>query len=89
MKIEAAAKREVDRISKIMPGVKQTKSSGGELISFAQNYASDATFFLKRGKNVEAFEAAVIAWAYVDVGIKLGLLTVPAKFMEDFTTDKL
>jgi hypothetical protein len=85
MEIEAAAEREVSRINKIMPKVKAIKVEGEELISFAKNYASDAEFFLKKSKFVEAFEAAIIAWAYVDIGFKQDLLEVPENLRKNFS----
>jgi len=85
MEIQAAAEREVKRIKTIVPAVKQVKPEGKELLDFAKNYASDSEFFLKKGKFVEAFEAAIIAWAYIDIGFKLGLLGVPAELRKNFT----
>ena len=64
--------------------ISYTKSAA-ELLAFAKNYAKDSEFFLEHGKLVEAFEAAIIAWAYIDIGLKLGLLEVPASLREHFT----
>jgi len=95
MDLEKAAKREVTRMKKIMPKVEIKESRGAdavfknkhaaELLNFAKNYAKDSEFFLEHGKLVEAFEAAIIAWAYVDIGLKLGLLEVPSSLREHFT----
>jgi len=98
MKIEDAAEKEVKRIRKIIPKVEIKESIDADAISgatnatslldFAKNYAKDSEFFLEHEKHVEAFEAAIIAWAYIDIGLKLGLLAVPASLRGDFTVDK-
>jgi len=85
MEIKVAAEREVERIKSIIPKVELAKPAGEELIDFAKNYASDSEFFLKTGKFVAAFEAALIAWAYIDIGLKLGLLDVPENLRKNFT----
>tara|TARA_Y100000310_G_scaffold137112_1_gene136035 strand:+ start:1175 stop:1435 length:261 start_codon:yes stop_codon:yes gene_type:complete len=86
MDIEKAAKREVDRIGKIMPNVILLESQGSALVSFAKDYAKDAKFFFEHGKFVEAFEAAIISWAYIDISLKLKLIKVNAKFLKHFTS---
>lgn len=85
MSLKESAEREVDRVNAILPAVSALKPKGEDLLAFAEDYASDSKFFLKSKKFVEAFEAAVIAWAYVDIGLKLGLLDVPKKLLENFT----
>ena len=84
MEIKQAAEKEVRRIQKILPSVK-AKSHGNDLLDFAMRYGSDAEFFLKKEKYLEAFEAAIIAWAYLDVGLKLNLLFIPDSLKKHFT----
>jgi hypothetical protein len=86
MDIEKAAKREVDRIGKIMPNVILIESQGGALVSFAKDYAKDAKFFFEHSKFIEAFEAAIISWAYIDISLKLKLVSLDAKFSKHFTS---
>ena len=88
MDIEKAAKREVDRIGKIIPNVMLLESQGGALVSFAKDYAKDAKFFFEHEKFVEAFEAAIISWAYIDISLKLKLVSVKKEFLKHFTVEK-
>lgn len=84
MTIQQAAKREVARMQDILPAVKTTKK-GKHLLGFANNYAQDSKYFLEKKKYIEAFEAAIIAWAYLDIGLKLKLLSVPKELKNNFT----
>ncbi len=90
--IKAAAEREVNRIREIISNVKVVKTasprsvfSGEDLLDFARNYASDSNHFFEKKDFVEAFEAAIIAWAYIDIGFKLDLLDIPKYLHKHFT----
>ena len=85
MEIKVAAEREIKRVSKFLPSVTQAKPGGRGLISFAKDYAKDASFFFEHEKYVEAFEAAIITWAYIDIGLKLKLIDVPTAHLKNFT----
>lgn len=89
MSLSATAKKEVARINKFLPAVKAKKPKGTELLSFAKDYASDSKYFLKKGKFIEAFEAAIISWAYIDIGLKMKVLEVSKTFLGNFTVDKV
>lgn len=84
MEIKSSAEKEVARMQEILPAVKTTKK-GEHLLDFANRYAEDSKYFLKKAKYIEAFEAAIIAWAYIDIGLKLKLLKVPEKLKGHFT----
>lgn len=80
MSIEKAAKREVDRMKEVLSAVKLDDSKDEEakdFLDFARNYQKDSIYFYEKKQFVEAFEAAIIAWAYVDIGLKLGIFSVP------------
>ena len=38
-------------------------------------YISDSEFFLKKGKLIEAFEAVIWSWAYMQIGQDFGILS--------------
>lgn len=88
MEIKTAAEREIKRVKEFLPSVELAKPEGSGLISFAKDYAKDANFFFEHGKFVEAFEAAIISWAYIDISLKLKLVSVDNKLLKYFTVDK-
>ena len=85
MEIEEAAKKEVERINKIMESVKLKDIKGIELLELAKSYAKDSNYFLKEGKFLQAFEAAVIAWGYIDSGLHLDFFEIDEKIKKWFT----
>ncbi len=90
MAIEEAAKKEMDRMKAVMASIKvidPKNEKASEFLDFAKNYSSDSGYFYEKKQFVEAFEAAVIAWAYVDVGLKLGFFSVPAEQKKWFTSE--
>ena len=86
-KLREAAEKEVSRINEIMSGLKVVKESKetGEFLILIQAYHKDSNHFLEKGKNLEAFEAAIIVWAYVDAGLRLGIFSVEEKHRKLFT----
>ena len=88
--LEEAAKKEIVKMQQVMQSLKlasgQEKNPQTiELKQLAEAYFGDAVHFLHTGKFLEAFEAAVIAWAYADSGLHLGIFTVDKKFEKYFT----
>ncbi len=85
MELREAAEREVERIKLIEKELKVVNKKGQRLYELFKSYAKDCEHFLKEGKYLEAFEAAVISWAYVDAGLNLGLFSIPEKLRRLFT----
>lgn len=85
--IQKAAKREMERMEKVFAGLqKHTGKQIKEFYDFSFNYYSDGLFFYnEKKKYVEAFEAFIIAWAYLDAGMKLGYFSVPEEQKKWFT----
>jgi len=50
------------------------KEKGSELLEMAQNYYNDAQHFEKEGKLLTALAAYSYAHAWIDAGVRLGLL---------------
>lgn len=77
------ALKEINRLSPVFEKIiiKQKK----DFFDFAKRYYSDSKYFFKQNKYVEAFEAAIIAWAYIDIGLKLDFFEVPEELREHFT----
>lgn len=81
--IKDYAKKEMERMKKIF---KNLKIKGGkEFYLFAKNYFEDGKYFFKKKKYIEAFEAFVISWAYIDFGLKLNFFEIPPSLKKYFT----
>lgn len=88
MKIKSAAEKELARMAKVFEKIKVfNKEKAAEFYDFAKRYFEDSKWFASKGKYIEAFEAAVISWAYVDAGLKLGFFSMPKELKENFTVD--
>ena len=86
MNIEDAAKKEMNRMIEVFAELKVLKRERAqEFYDFANNYFRDGKHFFEKGKPIEAFEAFIIAWAYLDIGLKLGLFET--KLKKYFTMD--
>ena len=83
--IKEAAEKEVNRIAPIVKNLKLTNNDGRKLLELVNSYFGDAEYFFRTGKFLQAFEAAVICWAYIDAGLHLKAFTVPEKFAKTFT----
>jgi len=90
--LEESAEREVERMKRVIESVKLENNEDDnavELLNLARAYQSDSEHFFDAGKMVEAFEAAVIAWAYIDAGLHLGAFRLADADLERelFTTE--
>ena len=50
-------------------------SKGIEFLTNIKAYQSDSLYFFQKGDLIRAFEALIWAWAYLEIGKQLGLLT--------------
>jgi len=88
--LEEAAKKEIAKMQQVMKSLKvvdgkENNKEAVELKKLAEAYFSDAVHFLHAGKFLEAFEAAVISWAYVDSGLRIGFFLVEPVLLDYFT----
>ena len=80
------AKKEIDRLSEIFDNIKvKNKKKAKEFFAFAKNYYNDSKYFYDKKKYIEAFEATIIAWAYLDSGLKMDFFEVPKELKKHFT----
>lgn len=88
--LEGAAKKELERMGKVLPTVEiiSENPEAAKILELARAYHSDGLHFFSKGNLVEAFEAAVISWGYVDAGLHLGVFRVPADLLASFTVEK-
>ena len=83
--IKKAAEREMKRMKTVFSKIKKKTPKATEFYEFAHNYYSDGLYFHDKKKYVESFEAFIIAWAYLDAGLKLGYFSVPKDHKKWFT----
>ena len=88
MEIQKCAEKEMLRMKEIMKHAKVINKSKIALhfYDFASNYFKDGIYFFKNKKFIESFEAFIIAWAYIDCGLKMKFFQVPKEQREWFTT---
>ena len=81
------AEKELSRLKEPIKYVKAKSKKAEDLIMIAKSYYSDAEHFFKKEMYIESFEAVIIAWAYLDAGLRIGILTIPKEYKEIFTID--
>ena len=87
MEIKKAAEREMKRMIEIFENIEiADDKKADEFYSFAENYFEDGKYFFDKKKFVEAFEAFIISWAYLDMGLKLQLFKVSKGVRKYFTS---
>ena len=85
MELEQFAKKEIEKIENVMNEIKLVDVNGDELLELAKAYFKDAKHFFDKQQYLQAFEAAVIVWAYIDAGLHMKVFSVPEKFLKMFT----
>ena len=81
------AEKEMKRMEKIFQELSLlTHERAEEFYKFANNYFTDGKYFFEKKQYVQAFEAFIISWAYLDIGIKLGMFK-PGD-LKHFTVEK-
>ena len=86
MEIKKATEKEMKRMKAVFEKLKvHDKGKAKEFYDFASNYHSDGFYFYDKKMYVEAFEALIIAWAYIDTGLKLGYFSAPKEQKKWFT----
>lgn len=87
--MKQTAEKEIKRMEEIFSNLKiLDKKQADEFYNFAQNYFEDSKYFFEKKKYIEAFEASIISWAYIDAGLKLGFFKVEDNLRKYFTIDK-
>ena len=89
-KLKEGARKEVAKMKEVMQTLKVVAGRKDEervivLKKLVDSYWIDAQHFLKEEKFLQAFEAAVIVWAYVDAGMHLGVFEVSEEVKKLFT----
>lgn len=85
MSIKKEAEKEKTRMQEVFSSLKIKNKNAKEIYESALNYYQDALYFFKKKKYLQAFEAFVISWAYIDAGMKLKLFFVQKEQKKWFT----
>jgi len=85
MTLERGARKEMERIDKIMKNLKVIDSKAASLVKVINSYYEDSKSFIEKKQYLQALETAFIVWAYVDAGLHLGVFKVPDEFKKMFT----
>jgi len=86
--LKAAAEKEMNRMKKIFESIEVSgKGMSLDFYQFARAYFDDGIHFFEKEKYLEAFEAFIISWAYIDAGLKLGYFKVRDSLKEHFTSE--
>jgi hypothetical protein len=85
--IEKAAEKEMSRMKEIFSSLKivSKDKNAKEFHDFANNYFKDGIHFFNEKKFIESFEAFIISWSYIDIGLKLNLFSVSKEHEKFFT----
>lgn len=79
------AKKEIERIDKIMKHLEVVDSKADSLVEVIHSYYEDSKSFFKKKQYLQALETAFIVWAYVDAGLHLKVFKVPDELKKMFT----
>jgi hypothetical protein len=83
--LQQEADKEIKRIDKVLEELEVLDHHGQEILELIESYHTDSKHFFKEKMFLQAFEAAVICWAYVDTGLHLNLFKVPEEMKRIFT----
>lgn len=86
MELGKEARREIERIEKIMKNLKVINPKRADsLVKVMNSYYEDCQSFYKKRQYLQCLETAYILWAYVDAGLHLKVFTVPEELKKMFT----
>ncbi|MFH0711098.1 MAG: DUF357 domain-containing protein [Candidatus Aenigmatarchaeota archaeon] len=83
--LEKETEKEIKRIDEVLKVLEVLNQDGKGILELIESYHTDSKHFFKEKKFLQAFEAAVICWAYVDVGLHVGIFKVPEEMKKTFT----
>lgn len=65
----------LERIRERIRNVSALNENGEEFLRNIEAYISDTEYFFKKGDLVKAFECVVWAWAWLEIGLRIGILS--------------
>lgn len=91
MKLEKEIVNQIEKhrkkMRKVFKAVKLIERSEDfqKLLELAHAYYTDSKYFMMNGKILQAFEALMISWTYIDTGLRLRIFEIPEEFQDYFT----
>ncbi|MBI1978846.1 MAG: hypothetical protein HYS62_02155 [Candidatus Aenigmarchaeota archaeon] len=86
MYLKNAARKEIERIDKIMENLELIDGEKTDsLVKVMNSYHEDLKSFFGKKQYLQALETAFIVWAYVDAGLHLKVFRVPDSIKNMFT----
>ncbi len=81
--IEKLSLREIGRMEEVFSEIQILEDS--KIFLLAESYFKDSKFFFEKGEYLNAFEAVIISWAYVDSLLHFGKVDLPKELKHLFT----
>lgn len=85
MELGKEARKEIERIEKIMKNLKVIDLKADGLVKVLSSYYEDSKSFFEKNQYLQALETAFIVWAYVDAGLHLKVFKVSDELKKMFT----
>lgn len=83
MDVRELALREIRRMERVFSEIEVIEDS--KVFLLAESYFKDSKFFFEKKEYVNAFEAVIISWAYVDSLLHFNKVKVPDRLKQSFT----
>ncbi len=68
-------KKWLERIKLELKDIKAVNERGEEFLRNIEAYINDSEYFFEKGDLIRAFECVVWAWAWLEIGLKIGILS--------------
>ncbi|MCS7123125.1 MAG: DUF357 domain-containing protein [Candidatus Aenigmarchaeota archaeon] len=72
--LERLVKKEIERVEKILQSIICVDLKCRDVLININSYFNDAKYFFSKNDLINAFEAIIICWAYLDCLIKIGMI---------------
>ena len=83
MSVKEMALREIERMERVFSQIEVVTDT--DVLVLAASYFKDSKFFFEKGEYLNAFEAVVISWAYIDSLLHFNKVKVPDELKDLFT----
>jgi len=84
-KLKEACRKEIEEMGNVFKNIKILNTKGAEIFNLSLSYFYDAKYFFEKGDFISSFEAIIISWAYIDVGLHLEFFEIPQELKKYFT----
>lgn len=74
-KLREEIKKWMKRLEEAVEKTRALNNKGGEFLANIKAYQSDSLHFYQKGDLIRSFEALIWAWAYLEIGKDIGILS--------------